>query len=523
MKPLIYIIKKSAKNSLKELKKHPAKLIVYIIFIALMVLSITFGTKRPANKSYLKNAVEMYKAGALAIVLFSLYASISTGLKKGGTFFRLSDVNFLFTAPISPQRVLIYGFLKQIYASIIMIFFLLFQIPNLYNFFPIKVYGALLIFLAMFLLTFASSILGVLTYSLASKSLAIRENIKRSLYGVLALLAGGFLLNLLKVKDLSTAIINYIGSDIFAYVPFVGWLRALFISAINGIDTMSIVYLLLSIAFIILLLYIIYNINTDYYEDALSATEAKEELYRMAKEGKSGAALANKDAKVRKIKFDFSASGAKAIFQKQILEQRKLGGLFVDKNTFIITFSSVVFGYFGPEKSITSVLYFSAYMLLIFSFQGKWSQELAKHYIYLIPCSSQSKIFYATMADNIKNLIDGLFIFIISSILFKSDIIAGIFAALAYASFGALFMYVDLVIRRFLGSKLSKMVTVFLKIIILIILAIPGIVVSIVFMATFRPLFGAYTSYLVVIIYNTLISFISILISREMFEHLEMV
>ncbi|NFF31300.1 hypothetical protein FCV12_13960, partial [Clostridium botulinum] len=53
----------------------------------------------------------------------------------------------------------------------------------------------------------------------------------------------------------------------------------IFIPSTNAIPTN-----IISIAVII---FIIYNVNTDYYEDVLDATESKEQLLRDKKEGKS--------------------------------------------------------------------------------------------------------------------------------------------------------------------------------------------------------------------------------------------
>lgn len=519
MGPLTYLVKKNVKNSLKELIKKPTRLILYIVFLGFLVFSIVMGTSNTKTR-YGVNSIEIYKAIMLSIILFYIYSGIKSGLEKGGSFFRFSDVNFLFTSPISPQRILVYGFLKQLYTSIIMIIFFLFQIPNLYNFFPMKSYGAVIVFFNIFLITFTTAVLGVLIYSLASKyegSKAIMKNGLKILLGIFAL---GLIYYIAITKDIKTGALMYLNLKIFDYIPFVGWMLNLFMAAIKGINTMFYVYLMLTIAFIILIMYIIYAMELDYYEDALSATETKEELLANARAGKSNLNFGNK--KLRKVDANFNTKGAQAIFEKQLLEYRKTGLLFVDKMTLTLVISSILFGFFAKGVGIIGVLFFSVYMLLIFSMQGKWAGELNKPYIYLIPCSSISKIFYATLTEHIKNLIDGIALFIPCGILFKASIPSIILSIIAYASFGSVFIYADLLIRRVFGGNLSKPVEVFLKIILLFIIVVPGIAIGFVIVSLFGGQVNEYSQYVVMIAYNVLISFISIVLSRGLFEKLEM-
>ncbi len=201
-----------------------------------------------------------------------------------------------------------------------------------------------------------------------------------------------------------------------------------------------------------------YILKTDYYEDAMSATEVNERKIERAKKGKGNVDL-NKPMKRKNIIGILKSKGAKSIFERKLLEYKRSGFIFVDKMTLIMGgISSLVFGFFMSNKNgnINTVMYFSIYMLLIFTFQGKWSEELSKPYIYLIPESSGIKIFYATLSNHIKNFVDGFVLFLICGIIFKTNPIVILLATLTYVSFGAIFVYVDLVLRRFLVVILVK-------------------------------------------------------------------
>jgi len=154
--------------------------------------------------------------------------------------------------------------------------------------------------------------------------------------------------------------------------------------------------------------------------------------------------------------------------------------------------------------------------------QYKWAEELSKPYIYLIPENSGIKVFYATLTNHIKNFVDGFVLFLICGVIFKTNPMVILLATLTYVSFGAIFIYVDLVLRRFFGGNISKVVEATLKFILLIIVVLPGIIISVVLSFKYKGLFGTVSMYFAMILYNCFISFIGILLSKGIFEKIEM-
>ena len=149
MTPLFYIFRKTIKNHLLQLKKKPGIMIVYLLILVFLVFVIVSTFFLP-QKSAVNGRVDTYGAIVTASILMVLWYGINNGIDKGSSFFRLADVNLVFTAPISPKKVLIYGFIKQLSSTLLFIFFLLFQIPNMRNFLPITGQGILIICLVAF-------------------------------------------------------------------------------------------------------------------------------------------------------------------------------------------------------------------------------------------------------------------------------------------------------------------------------------------------------------------------------------
>lgn len=161
-------------------------------------------------------------------------------------------------------------------------------------------------------------------------------------------------------------------------------------------------------------------------------------------------------------------------------------------------------------------------MLLFMTMQGKWAQEITKPYIFLIPGNSANKVFYATLADNIKNAIDGFALFLVVGVIFKASLVTIILCALTYMSFGSIYIYGDILSKRILGEH-SKNLEIMLKLLITVGIIAPGIIISIVISIVYKNLYMAeYLQYIILILYNLFASFIILFTNASIFENLEM-
>lgn len=518
MKPLFYILRKSLKNAIKELTKKPAALISYIVLVIFSIFIIVMSFKSPSSAGRV-SSVDTFGAIASGVLLITLYSSIKNGIKSGGSFFRLSDVNLLFTSPVSPNKILIYGFVKQLSATFISILFFIYQIPNLRNLYSIDGVGIFILYISVFLLTFSMPIIGMLIYSFTSTSKEVKLKFERVLDVLVAVFILLFLFAFYTTKDFKEAAYLVLNSKYFNYIPYIGWFKAVVVSAIEGVGTNFYINFSLIIGFIVLVLYIIYNMQTDYYEDVLAATEQKEDMLKLKKEGKGNISI-NSNTKVKKVRQAYRGVGARAVFYRQILEYKKTGLFFIDKTTLIMAAIGIASKLLMKGEGIYVALFFSVYMLFIFVMSGKWSLELGKPYIYLIPDTSYKKMVYSTLPETLKNGIDGLVLFIAAGFVYKADAISIILCTISYMTFGAIFIYGDILSRKLFGTTHSKSLGIFFKFILLIFIVMPGIIVSGVVSSNiggFYPL-----SYVSMIMYNLLASFIIMFFAKDMFENIEL-
>lgn len=520
MKSLAYILKRSLVNRIKQLKRKPIQLIAYVFFIGLMVFSLIMMKKDGGGTSILKQ--DMYGSVVMGLVFLFTIPDLVMSLKNGSSFFRGADINLVFVAPIKPQDILLYGFIKQMFTLLISLFFIVFQLPNLYRFANVKSYAWVIILGGLFLLLIANSILKILIYCLTAKNHEVRNRISLGFKIAGVLVVAGYFYKLYILKSPQGAIYALLNNDFIGYVPVFGWSRNIFMAAIEGASLSTLFNVLLLVSFTITCVIVLYKIDMDYYEDVLATTELKETAIR-ASRNRGERVFGNNGKKplARKVLYKRKGNGASAIFFRHILEYRKTGFGFINIATAIYAVIGFSMGFFIGEKDMKLVLYVSIYVLMILSIGSKWQQEMSRPYIFLIPENSFKKIVYATLVDNIKNLVDGSLLFIITGILFKSDLITIFLSIIAYVTCGGLFIYGSMLIKRFLGNTNNAVFTSLMRFLILILIVIPGIVIFSVLNYLYTNLLGSYFAYSMLILYNLIFWGIIILISKGIFENIE--
>ncbi len=526
MKPLFFILKRSIINYFKDIKNKPSRLIPYIIavvFMIFIIISSIFGKGEGKYKS-----PETLIAIATAILLIWFFTQAKSHVNTQSSAFRMSDVNFLFTSPISPADILIYGFIKQIYSTLIFSFFLLFQIPNLTLNFHLVSFGPFYFLLIFFLFALSMSILSMIIYSFASKS----SNNKRIVNYILNVSAAGVIVYvgyglLLGRDNLWKASIDIFNLNLWNYIPIIGWVRILLSKITTSLDVFFVLYLLLMIATIFVLILLLYRMNLDYYEDVLGSSEKNESIAIIKKGNKNGISAADRNnlgkVKVRKAFINYRGSGAKAIFYRHLLEYKKTGFQLINLYTLLVVASAIIFSLVSPVKNLMFLTYGLAYLMVTSLFAGKWFQELGNPYIYLIPDTSAKKVFYSTLANLIKTLSDGILVFIPAGILCKADIITILLCIITYVSFGAIFNYASVLSVRLFGKIASEALKGILMFFSVFATIIPGIIINLVLILTLNKIFGIYTEYIGWIITNGILSIIFIQLGKGIFDNIELI
>ena len=271
MKALRYLMATRLKNKLKLLAKSPGQLIFVLLILALLAFTVIAGGQTEQAGQY-RPISEVY-AMVFLLNAFVFLQTAHNGFSNGASLYTMQDVNLVFPAPISVQRVLFYGLVRQMGTSLLLGFFLLFQYSWLAQGYGIDFGFLIAILLGYAISVFCGQLSAMVLYSLSSG----REKMKRNLQRVFYLVIFAFLCYLAAVvipaEDKLSAAVDVANGAVFTAFPVAGWLRA----AIAGIGSGSFLPLVLGILgvtlYILALIFALFRAHTDFYEDVLAATE----------------------------------------------------------------------------------------------------------------------------------------------------------------------------------------------------------------------------------------------------------
>jgi len=471
MSALFFIIRKSVKNSLKEIFKKPGKLTLYLFIIAMLifVILVTFFNKA----EYETHAHVFWFTGILfAFITIFLVIAVSKGFSSGDTIFEMNDVNLLFVSPVSSRKILMYGIIRMAKTAFLAGFFILFQSSLLANF-GFGFSGVFLTFAGFILSVIILTIISLIIYSVTNGKEPRKRLVKIIAAAFFTPAVCFFIIKYFNTRDVLLALEMTIKSPFLIFIPVAGWTAnavSLFLSGdlLNGfiffglnlgLGAGMITYIILS--------------NPDYYEDVLVATETNYEKKRALTESNIGAATVSA-RKVKVSKTGISGSGASSIFYKHIREsfrENRFGFLTLTSVLFIAGAAAVSF-FIKDILTVMQVLMWTQIMLIG---TGRGLKETYSHYIYMIPESSFKKIIWSNMEVIIKTFIESVLIFGISGILISANPVFIILCIITYTLFSFVLLGVNYLFMRFTGADLSRGVLLMIYFFAVILIMAPGI------------------------------------------------
>lgn len=352
----------------------------------------------PEDIAKVKTYVEAVVALVLIIVLlWGLYA----GSKSGADIFQMADVNFLFTAPMKPQSVLLFRLSFQMAAALVASLYLIFQIPNLVINLGLGVPAVIAMFAGYFMLLVLQRLMMVFSYTLFTTHEHLKKYILPFIIGIVLALAAGMTVVFFAVdKDVLRMVEVTFGSRWMRLLPLIGWYKGMIMCAVNGQLLLFFVYMLLLFAGVAGMVFAIWHIKADFYEDAFSAASRTAEMVADAKEGR-------KTAKKRSEKIQrnstFRGWGASTFLTKEILCRKRLAKFGVLTNTMLFYLGAGVLLGLITSRIMTSQSFMltGCVILGIMFFRNMGNpieQETAMNWLYLVPDNPYKKVFYAMLS-----------------------------------------------------------------------------------------------------------------------------
>lgn len=473
-----YLIGCRLKNQLLSLLRSPAKLIYTLLFLGFMVFIIFSGNHNRASASSFR-PIEELSAILTAFYTFIFFLIASTGFSSGNSIFQLADVNILFSSPHSPQQTLTYGLISQLGNSLLMGLFIPFQYNWLHNMYNVDFGTLLLIMLGYAVVLFCAQFTAMSLYSLLSQKPQQKRIFKTGFILIPACFA--LWLFFVAIRDEAHLLQNLVQAAVslpMFLFPVSGWTSAGVSGILLGNAGLSFLGLALLVLFILALRYLLQRMQPDYYEDVISHAEQTYEKRADAKSGKIA------DASPKHLKVGATGLshgvGASVLYYKHKLENRRSKQFLLSTVSLLFLLSTLAFAFFMRRTGLISIIVFSVYMQVFSISLGRFTKELLKPYIYLIPEPPFQKLLWAMLEDMPSYLVEGILLFIPVGLMLGLGVFEIIALILMRVSFSFLLLSANLIAERLFGNISTKMLIMFFYFFTILILAAPGVLLSII-------------------------------------------
>ncbi len=486
MSALIFLAAKQVKNFFLDTLRHPAKLVMYLVCLALLVFTLAAPGSRAARAGHAD--LRLLQGVYLAVLIFFGLLQLMSAFKSGASFFRMYDVNFLFVSPLSPKSVLWYGMARQAAATMLSFLFLLFYNGMLVENFGISGTDTAVLVAGLVFFVFFTQLLSLLLYSFLNSRSGRQRAAKAVLTAYFACMLLAVFLSYRQSAGGQEGLLAAVSSPYLSWFPAFGWTAGAVFALLRGEAAGALVFSVLMLALTALCLFLFVRSDPDYYEDVLRNAQTRFEAMQTAKDRRfSGAASVSsrKPPDIGKSGLGHGW-GASAFFFKHLREARRRSRFaFISFSTALIFAGNVAAAFVmrsmqgssapAPDRMMLFLLGADVYILFLMNAAGDWSRELQKPYIYLAPEPPFAKLFWASLTTILKPAVDGLLFFAAACAVLGAAPSTGAACALLYASFGFLFTAGNILSQRLFGGMANRGIMAVLYMFLLLVLIAPGI------------------------------------------------
>lgn len=517
MKALWYVTKRSFINRMKRAVRRPVSYL-YFGLVILYAVMIICGLASIAQSGGIED-----KRGIVYLMTVWIYfmfcSSFFSYAKLKGILFRPSHAHFIFTAPVSSKLVLLHGAVLNYVTSFVAD--LLLSLAA-YWVFDVPLPRAVLLFFFTFIAETAFEAgLIVFLYSGEERFKKVIFAARIGIYAALACVAGTAAFYLIRDGISSSAIFGFLESPLLQMIPVAGWNAAAVRFIVLGGGTWTTAGTILYVLMCVLMLTAAFKIRCSggYYEDAAKFADDYKELKKRSKKGETVVSFGKK--KYRAAKTVYKGQGAKAIFYRQLSEYKK--ERFFIFSGFTLTaliMAAVLIWAVDPPRDFPSgaaLMGAGAYMSIIGAgYMGKWGKELELPYIYLIPAPAFQKMWYATLMEHIKALVDGVILVVPVGIAWGVPIYQLVSAVVTYVILQASRLYVKVLGESIFGASLGETAKSFFR------LGVQGGVIGIgVVIAIVTGMLNLKFLFLIIPVYSMIITVLIAALSVPRFESME--
>lgn len=523
---LVYLSVTRLKNLLRSLVTKPASLI-YLVFMAAMLGIVAFsGNVQAADTEAFRPITELF-AIVMAFFTAMFMLIFLTALNAGASVFTMPDVTLVFPSPLKPQRVLLYGMVRQLGTSILLGLFILFQYSWMHGAYGVGYPVLIGIILGYGITIFLANLTAMTCFCYFSSKEHIKRIITFGTYGLVLLLLVPILLQAypsIQGKDYGAALqsaADYFNLPAVRAFPVSGWIAGILAAAFQGEYLSALPYLGALALFVAALVTLLLKNKNNYYEDVIKATEAAQSAITAKKEGVVGEVV-GKNVRVGKTGLE-KGSGANSIYFKHLKENQRSGILGISNLSLLFDICILLAALFMRDLGILSVFLVATYLQLFSASLGRFSRELSKPYIYLIPEPPLKKLFFSTLETLRSDALEALLIFAVVAFIMGVSPAEAVLCICARISFSLLLTAVNIALSRLFGGILSKTFTMMLYFLMALLMAVPGIAAAILLFIFCTPyLTTAAAAFIGLAVLNIPVSMLVMYLCRNMLQYAEL-
>ncbi len=379
-----------------------------------------------------KDIIELV-VGGIVLFMFVFYAIGAD--KNGSRIFLPADVNLLFASPMKPQSVLMFRVATQLGIAVLGSVYMLFQLPNLIFNAGLSTWAALALIVAWGVTIVFGTLIQVLLYTLSATYPAIKRFLRPAIYGVLLLVAGSFLIfSARSGDDYLKAAFLFFNAPGTRFIPIWGWIKGFCGFAMEGSLSGAALCLLALVLGGALLIWVIWNLHADFYEDAMAKSEETAELLEKAQSEKSsGIVVKRTKDRSEKLQRDGMrhGAGANVFFFKSIYNRFRfahLGFFTKTMETYLAAavFVSLLCRFVTQTEGVLPVALTLAVMSFFRSLGNPLEQDTKMDSFLLIPESTWAKLFWSLMGGTVNCLLDVLPAVIVGALLTGTNPLAAL-------------------------------------------------------------------------------------------------
>lgn len=531
-----YLTLTKLKNQAKDLLHSPAKLIYVVVMAAVLILSVVGRSGQELDKPV---PLYMLTAALTLFYAFMFLLVLATGGNSAKTpMFTLSDVTMLFPAPLRPNRVLVYGLMRQMGLSLVMGLLLVFQYGWMRLVFGITWVHMGLIILGYALCIFLGSFCSMAIYTRTSGNdkapMILRACILAAALLYLAWMAYSCRDTLLPLlsggQDYYAAVDScaaFLSSFPGLLFPVGGWAAGITGGLLAGDAGMALTGGALYAALAAALALLVITCKNNYYEDVLETAELAQSNVTAQKEG-NVQEIVPKNVKVGKTGLG-KGWGASSLYYKHRIENRRSGVFFLSNMSLIfvaiILFVAFLMGRSMDEDAGAALIgtFATATYLQIFSEAlGRFNRELLKPYIYLMPEPPLKKLLFCTLETLLSDALEAVIIFVPAGLLVGAGPVETALCIVARITFALLFTAGNILVERVFGTVSSKTLVMFFYLVVLLVMVLPGVVAGAALMAFLPEALGAAGLFCGMAALNVVLSLLVMYLCRNLLQYAEL-